>query len=171
MRTAKIASLSAEQDEWLRRAHDAAAVAAKDLVGKNGPIRPGATVGALTKHEWAWIVSGALHAWVATRARQASEEGWNEEIAIRTTGLAHDPWLCGAVASTLPTLFASLPDLDWSSPIGSWSKQTITEFLTVAFALCTRAVAARDATEKKIAGAKTYPTGPGPDCPFMWEGR
>jgi hypothetical protein len=166
MRKAAISKISAEQDDWMRRATDASVAAAMDMIGRDGPIRPGVATGALTKHEWGRIVSSVVWGWIATRAEQAATEGWNEEHAIRTTGLTPDPCLVGAVRSTLPKLFEVLPDLDYSQPIGSWSKDTITEFLTIAFTLCTRAVAARGVTEKRIAGAKTYPTTPGPDCPF-----
>jgi hypothetical protein len=152
MRNAKIAAISAEQDPWMRRATDASVSAAKDVVGAMGPIRPGTPVGHLVAHEWSWICSTVVWAWIAARAEQAATEGWNAEIAIRTTGLSPDPWLAGAVASILPTLFEALPDLDWLRPIGSWSKETVTEFLTVALGLIQRAIAARDVTEERIAG-------------------
>jgi hypothetical protein len=152
MRKARIAAISAEQDPWMRRATDASIGAAKDVLGASGPIRPGTPVGHLTDHEWGWICSSVVWAWIATRAEQAASEGWNHERAIRTTGLSPDPWDIGAVASILSKLAETLPDLDWLQPIGSWSQDTITEFLTVALGLIQRAIAARDVTEEGIAG-------------------
>ena len=153
MRTSTTAKISATQDQWERRATDAAIAAAMDTVGVDGPIRKNVMIGALTKHEWGWLCSAATWGWIKTRAEQAATEGWNEEHAIRATGLTPDPWLAGAVTSILPELFDALPDLDYAQPVGSWSKDTVTEFLTVAFTLCTRAVAARDAAEAKVTGS------------------
>jgi hypothetical protein len=103
-------------------------------------------------HEWVWICSTVVWSWIATRSEQAATEGWDQERAIRTTGLSPDPWDAGAIASILPKLFDALPELDWTLPLGSWPKEAITEFLMVALGLCQRAVAARDVTEAKIAG-------------------
>jgi hypothetical protein len=153
MRRAKIAKISAAQDDWMRRATAATIAAAKDVIGDTGPIRPLTPIGRLGDDEFGWICSSVVSAWIATRAEQAATEGWNAEHAIRSTGLAPDPWIAGAVASVLPKLFESCPDLDWAQPIGSWSKDTITEFLSVAFGLIQCALAARDTTEEQVAGA------------------
>jgi hypothetical protein len=152
MRKAKIAAISAEQDSWMRRAVDASIAAAMDVLGDTGPIRPGTPIGRLTSHEWGWICSAVVWAWIATRAEQAASEGWDHERAIRATGLSPDPWDAGAIASILSKLAEALSDFGWSQPIGAWSKDTITEFLAAAFALCIRAIAARDATEERAAG-------------------
>ena len=93
-----------------------------------------------------------MWAWIASRSEQAATERWDEERAIRTTGLEPDPWDAGAVIAILPKLFEACPELDWSQPIGAWSKNAIAEFLLAAFGLIQRAVATRDVAEAQIVG-------------------
>jgi hypothetical protein len=157
MRPAKIAKLSAQQDEWMRRATHAAIAAAKDVVGDDGPIRPGVPIGRLVREEWGWIASSALWGWISTRSEQAASEGWNPERTIGATGLDPDPRMAGAVASILPKLADVCPDLDWSKPVGAWPKDEMVEFLAVAFALIGEALHARDAVEERVAGKVTNP--------------
>ncbi len=85
MKTARIASISAETDAWLRRATAASIAAAKDLVATQGPIRSSTPAGRLTDFEWGWIVSTVIWAWVSTRAEQATTEGLDVERAIRVS--------------------------------------------------------------------------------------
>ena len=152
MRKSKPAAISADRDKWMRQATAASIAAAKEVVGVDGPIRLHSPVGRLSDSEWGWICSSAVWAWIASRSEQAATEGWDEERAIRTTGLEPDPWLAGAVAAILPKLFEACPELDWSQPIGEWSKNAIAEFLLAAFGLIQRALAARDVAEAQIAG-------------------
>jgi hypothetical protein len=154
MKPARIASISAERDEWLRRATGAAVAAAKDVVSATGPIRPTMPIGKLTVSEWGWIVSSAIWAWVATRAQQAATEGWDLEQTIRTlsSGCDINPWDTGSVMAILPRLPEVCGDgFDWAKPIGDWSKETISEFLLVAFRLVLRANIARDVVEAHVA--------------------
>ena len=136
----------------MRQATAASVAAAKEVVGVDGPIRLHSPVGRLGNDEWGWIVSGAVWAWIATRAEQAATEGWDEEEAIRTTGFEPDPWLAGAIAAILPKLPEACPELDWSQPVGEWPKPDVIEFLTAAFGLIRHALAARDVTEARVAG-------------------
>jgi hypothetical protein len=152
MRESRMAAISAERDDWMRRATDATISAAMNVIGDDRPIRSNVPIGRLTSHEWGWVCSSVVWAWIATRAEQAASEGWNSERAIRTTGFAPDPWVAGAIASILPKLAEALPDLDWSAAVGNWSKDAITEFLTTAFQLTRHALAARDVTEEEVAG-------------------
>jgi hypothetical protein len=152
MRPSKISAVSAELDYWMRRATDASIAAARDVIGDMGPIRPGTPVGMLTRSEWGWICSSAIWGWIATRSEQATTEGWNAGHAIRTTGLTPEPWVAGMVHTVLGKLFEACPDLDYARPIGSWSKDEITEFLMVAFDLIQQAVEARDLTEEQVVG-------------------
>ena len=46
---------------------------------------------------------------------------------------------------------------DWSTPIGEWPKETIAEFLLVAFTLVMRANAARDVVEAQGEGKPINP--------------
>jgi hypothetical protein len=156
MRTAKMAAISAERDDWTRRALAATVAAAKDVIGVDGPIRPLTPVGRLTEGEWGWVCSSVVWAWIATRSEQAAAEGLSAERAARTTGGQPEAWDAGAVAAILPSLVEACPGLDWTAPIGAWSKDAIVEFLLTAFGLINQARAARDAVEDRIAGA-THP--------------
>jgi hypothetical protein len=153
MRGSKISAIAADRDRWMRQAFEACIAAARDMVADAGPIRPGTPIGRLTEGEWGWIISSVVWAWIATRAEQAATEGWNDERAIRTTDLTPDPWDAGAVISVLPKLAEAFSDFDWSRPVGDWPRDVIAEFLTGAFHAITRALAARDIAEAKIAGA------------------
>lgn len=153
MRTAKIAAISAERDDWTRRAVAATVVAAKDVIGADGPIRPLTPIGRLTEHEWGWICSSVVWAWIATRSEQAATEGLSAERTARTTGGTPAAWDAGATAAILPALVEACPDLDWTQPVGAWPKDAIVEFLSIAFGLIKDALAARDAVEDRIAGA------------------
>jgi hypothetical protein len=167
MRRAKTVALHASRDEWTKKAFDAGVAVAKELIGDQGPIRPGTPVGRLGDDEWGWITSSVAWAFVAIRAEQAATEGWNEERAIRATGLDPDPWFDGAVAAILPKLADACPDLDWSKPVGEWSKDEIVEFLSTAITLTRRAVAARNVAEERIAGKlETVDTLLEEICPF-----
>ena len=158
MRPAKISKLSAQQDEWMRRATDASIAAAKDVVGDTGPIRPGTPIGKLVREEWGWIVSSALWGWISTRAEQAASEGWNPERTIGATGLEPDPRMAGAVAAILPKLFEACPGLCWSSPIGGWPKEAMVEFLIAGFQLINEGLAARDLVEDRVVAKVTNPS-------------
>jgi hypothetical protein len=153
MLKAQLAKVSADRDRWMKQAAEACINAARDVIGDSGPIRPSVPIGRLTGHEWGWICSSAVWAWIATRAEQAATEGWDSERAVRSTGLTPDPWTAGAVRAILPRLAEACPDLDWSAPVEAWSKDAVTEFLMRAFGLIERALAARDDAERRVAGA------------------
>jgi hypothetical protein len=157
MRANRFAAISADRDKWTKQALDASIAAAKDLIGKDGPVRPDIPIGRLTGNEWGWFVSTAVSAWVRTRSEQASVEGWNYERACHATGLDPDPWLVGAVAAVLSKLADACSGLDWSKPIGEWEKCDVVAFLIVGFGLVQRALAARDAAENPPGAAGTNP--------------
>ena len=155
MKNARIASISAENDEWLRRATAASIARAKDLVAPQGPIRSVTQLGKLSDSEWGWIVSTVVWGWVATRSEQAAIEGLDVERAIRTTGLDPDPWDTGAIRAILPELAKSCAGFDWAKPANTWTKDELAGFLASAFTLIQRATSARDATEVQVAGKAT----------------
>ena len=157
MRANRFAAISADRDKWAKQAFDACIAAAKDLIGKDGLVRPDIPIGRLTSNEWGWFVSTAVSTWVRTRSQQASVAGWNYERACHATGLEPDPWLEGAVAAVLPKLVEARPSLDWSKPIGQWEKCDIVAFLIVGFGLVQRALAARDAAENPPDAAGANP--------------
>ena len=128
MKTARIASISAENDAWLRRATAASIARAKDLVAVQGPIRSSTPAGQFTDSEWAWIASTVIWGWVATRAEQAASEGLDPERAIRTTKLDPDPWDIGAIRAILPELAKSCAGFDWSKPQTSGRRMSSLSF-------------------------------------------
>jgi hypothetical protein len=148
-------SLSDQNDEWLRKASAAAIAAVRRAIKDDGAIPPGTPAGRFTDNDLGWIVSGALFGWIATRAQQATEEGWDMEHTIRTTGLVpNEPWDAGAVLAILPKLVEACPDLDWTKPIGEWSRETMAEFLLAALKLMRRAMIARDLSERRLTGGE-----------------
>jgi hypothetical protein len=159
MRQAKIAAITARQDDWMRRAGAASIAAFNELIAGDGAeavIPSRVPVGRLTTQEKGWICSSVVFAWIKTRSEQATQEGWSAEHEIRTTGLSPDPWMAGATATILPRLAEALPDgFDWTQPITAWSKDKIVELLVTAYGLMREAFAARDITEAQITGAGT----------------
>jgi hypothetical protein len=159
VRKARIASISAENDEWIRRASAASIAAARELVGDRGPIRSSAPIGSLGNSEWAWITSAAIWGWIATRSEQAANEGWNLEETVRRTGLDPDPWDTGGVIGILPRLAEACQDFDWSKPASAWSKGELAQFLLAAFGLINRAHVARDVAERQLESVNADATG------------
>jgi hypothetical protein len=109
----------------------------------SAPVNKNAPVGRLNDLEWGWIVSAVIFAWIATRAEQATAEGLETELVIRTTGLDPNPWDAGAVATILPKL-AEVPGVDWSKPLADWPRESMVAFLTAALKLIRTGIIARD---------------------------
>ena len=82
--------IARQEDEWQARATAAAIAAAKKIVLGNPSLKV-AHVGRLSDHEWGWIITAAIFAWVQTRCEQATAEGLDQETAVRMTGLRHLP--------------------------------------------------------------------------------
>jgi hypothetical protein len=139
MKNARIASISAENDAWLRRATAAAIAGARDLVGPRGPIRSTTQLGALSDSECGWVVSTVIWQWVATRSEQGATEGLDPERAVRVTKLSPDPWSTGAIKTILPELAETCAGFDWTKPANAWTKDELAEFLLTAFDLVQRA--------------------------------
>jgi hypothetical protein len=137
-----IPSAEAIDDIWQRRA-TAAAIAAVRQVLDGDAIPKAAPVGRLTDLELGWLVAAAVFGWIRTRAEQATAEGWDTEQTLRVSELDPDPWDAGAVTHILPQL-ADLDGIDWSTPVGTWSKDTITRFILTAMKLTRAAMLARD---------------------------
>ncbi len=153
MKKARIASISAEQDEWLRRASAASVAAARELVGDRGPIRSSAPIGSLGNSEWAWICSAAIWGWIATRSEQAASEGWNAEETVRRTGLTDPdvPWDTGGDRRNPAEARRRLARISTGRrPAGDWSKDELAQFLLTGFDLIKRAHNARDVVEERL---------------------
>jgi hypothetical protein len=151
-------SLSALEDEWQRRATAAAIEAARGVVKFDGPIPPGTLIGRLNDTEWGWVLAAMLFAWIRTRAEQAVAEQLDTEQLIRLTALDPQPWDAGAVAAILPELATACAGLDWSKPIGAWSRDTMIEFLLTAMRLIRKGMIARDLSEKGVSRGSSAST-------------
>jgi hypothetical protein len=148
-RTIGIPTADTIDDVWQRRATVAAITAVRQVID-GGVIPKAASIGRLTDIELGWLIAAGLFAWIRTRAEQATAEGWDTEQTLRTTALELEPWDAGAVAYVLPEL-AKLDGIDWSRPVGSWSKDTVIRFLLTGMKLITAALAARDVSGDGIA--------------------
>jgi len=133
----------AVRDLWQRQATAAAIGSARKMVG-SGVVHPDTSVGGLSDEQLGWILCAGICSWIATRAAQAVDEGnATIEMNIRDTGTAPPPWDAGAAKTILSDLGA-MSGVDWTVPIGSWSKEVMLRFLCTAYELMARAIAARD---------------------------
>lgn len=129
--------------DWGQRATQSAIDAAKGVVSGDG-INSRASVGSLSDIEWGWIVAAAIFGWIKIKAQQAVEEGTSAEAPIRTmTHRDPAPWEAGAVETILPAL-GNIEGLDWTKPVGDWSKDQIVSFAWQIHRLTDSALAARD---------------------------
>jgi hypothetical protein len=142
-------SPSAFEDAWQRRATAVAIEKARALVA-GGALKSLTPIGRLTDHEWGWVVANVLFGWIHVRAEQATNNGVGSDKWIRDTGLDPDPWLAGAVAAVLPELADVCKEIDWSLSLSELTREEMTSFLVDAFALISKAVAARDKGEKIV---------------------
>jgi hypothetical protein len=143
-----IPTLAAIEDAWQRQATAAAIAAARNIVREN--VIPSLTpIERLSDVEWGWIVASVLFGWIATRAEQATAEGFDIETTIRSTGVNPDPWDGGSVIGALPQL-AELSDIDWAAPLGEWPRETVVRFLLEATKLINKAMAVRDVSNRSI---------------------
>jgi hypothetical protein len=135
--------LSKQEDDWQRKATDAAVAAARKIVlGDDGAINKHTPIGRLSDVEWSWVFSASLFAWISVRSEQAAAEELNVEQTIRMTALDKNPWDAGAIAAILPEL-AHCRGIDWSKPLADWSRETMIEFLLEALRLVRRGMIAR----------------------------
>jgi hypothetical protein len=151
MKKAQISAISAENDEWLRRATASAVAKVRELVCPE--LIPSHTpAGRLSQGQLTWIVSASIWGWIVTRSEQAASEGLDPERAIRVTHLDPDPWDLGSVKAILPGLAKECAGFDWSKPANKWTKDEIAEFLLTGFNLIRKTHAARDLVENQVAG-------------------
>jgi hypothetical protein len=140
---------SKREDDWQSKA-TAAAIAGARKIALNCQGLPTATpIGKISDLQWGWIVTAAIFGWIETRCAQAIEEGLNQEEVVRSTGLSPSPCDVAVVRSILPEL-ADTAGVDWSQPLAAWSKDTMTNFLLLAWQLITKAETARDHGPNKI---------------------
>jgi hypothetical protein len=156
---------SKEDDDWLRKATDAAIAGARKIALGTGPLM-NTPVGRLTDTQWGWIVTAAIFGWVDTRVRQAIAEGLDQEQAVRSTGLSPSPCDTAVVGSILPTL-ADKAAIDWSLPLNSWSEGVMVNFLMLAWKLISEAETARDHGPGKILKKGEFNPETGDPIPFV----
>jgi hypothetical protein len=147
-RVITMGEITKKENDWQDKATAAAIAGARKIVLGNGPLM-NTPVGRLSDAQWGWIITAVIFGWTQTRVEQAIEEGLNQEEAVRLTGLNPSPCDVAVVASILPTL-ADKAAIDWSQPLQAWSKDTMTNFLFLAWQLITKAELARDNGPGKI---------------------
>ncbi|RXH34362.1 hypothetical protein XH99_01035 [Bradyrhizobium nanningense] len=134
--------LSRNEDAWQAKATATAVAEARKVATSSGPLM-NTPVGRLSDLQWGVIIAGALFGWIATRCQQAIAEGWDQENAVELGGFEPSPADVAAVKSILP-LLADQAGIDWSKPLETWSKDTMTDFLLLAWRLVSAADVARE---------------------------
>jgi hypothetical protein len=132
--------LAQKEDAWLRRATDAAIAEARKIALETVPVNT--PIGRLTDPQWGWIVSAAIFGWCRTKVEQAIEQGLEAERSAIETGSSPSPCEAAVVHSILPVL-ADGAGIDWSLPLAAWPKETMANFLLMAWQLIIKAEAAR----------------------------
>jgi hypothetical protein len=154
-----------KENAWLAKASEAAIAGARK-VAHSTSLPAKTPVGSLTDVQWGWLITGAIFAWVQTRVEQAVAEGSDPEVAVRTTGLTPSPRDVGIIRSILPTL-ADTADIDWSQPLIAWPKDTMVNFLLLAWRLLGEAEAAQGKILRKSETGKNEDWATrGDDIPF-----
>lgn len=106
----------------------AAAIAAVRSLFSNSDINPRAMCGSLSDTELGYVVAAAVFAWIKSKAAHGLSEGVNgQEQAIRHMGRDIEPWETAAVEFCLPSI-SNVDGIDWSKPVGEWSKDEIIKF-------------------------------------------
>jgi hypothetical protein len=129
-----------KEDQWLRRATNEAIAAARKLVGETIPMNT--PIGRLSDAQWGWVVAAVVFAWCRVKVEQSIEEGLEAERSIMETGASPSPCDAAVVNSILPALADGVA-VDWSLPLAAWSKETMANFLLMAWQLMKKANAAR----------------------------
>jgi hypothetical protein len=144
-----VGELSKKEDAWQAKATDAAIAAARKIALNSSGLPPMTPIGRLSDLQWGWIITAGIFGWIQTRCEQAIAEGLDQEEAVRLTGLNPAPCDVAVVRSILPTL-ADQAAVDWKQPLEAWSKDTMTNFLLLAWRLIGAAEIARDQGAGKI---------------------
>jgi hypothetical protein len=133
-------SISKHEDDWQAKATAVAIAEARRVATSSGPLM-NTPVGRLSDLQWGWIFAGALFGWITTRHQQAISEGWDKEETVLGDGFSPSPGDVAVVKSILPML-ADQASVDWSKPLAAWSKDTMTDFVLLAWQLINDAEAA-----------------------------
>jgi hypothetical protein len=144
-----VGELSKKEDEWQAKATEAAIAAARKIALNSSGLPPMTPVGRLSDLQWGWLVTAGIFGWIQTRCEQAIAEGLDQEEAVRLTGLTPSPCDVAVVRSILPVL-AEKAAIDWSQPLEAWPKDTMVNFLLLAWRLIGAAEIARNQGAGKI---------------------
>jgi hypothetical protein len=129
------------EDELLRQA-TAAAIAGVRKVTSETPLA-NTPVGRLSDLQLGWVATAAIFAWTRVRSEQAIADGLDQERMILATGLSPDPRDIAVVSSVLGEL-ADTAGIDWDLPLKAWPKDTMVNFLSLAWMLIRKAEQLRD---------------------------
>jgi hypothetical protein len=140
--------ITKKEDEWQRKATEAAIAAARKIALNSTGLPPMTPVSKLSDHQWGWLIVGGIFAWIQIRVEQAIEEGLDQEQAVRMTGLTPSPCDVAVVRSILPALDQA--GIDWSQPVTNWSEDVMVGFLMLVWQLIREAEIARDQGPGKI---------------------
>jgi hypothetical protein len=135
--------ISQHEDDWQRRATDAAIVEVRRAIGEFGSAMH-TPLSKLSDLQLGWIIAPALFAWITKRCEQAIAEGVDREDAVRMLEADPSPADVAAARSILPDL-CDQAKVDWSLPLSAWTKETMTDFVLLTWKLMNQAEAARDA--------------------------
>jgi hypothetical protein len=134
--------ISKHEDQWQAKATASAVAEARKIATGSGSLM-NTPVGRLSDLQWGWIIAGALFGWITTRHQQAIAEGWDQEETVQFGGFSPSPADVAVVRSILPGL-ADQASIDWSKPLAAWSKDTMTDFVLLAWQLLNQADVARE---------------------------
>ena len=130
--------LSEQEDAWQAEA-TASAVAGARSIAQGESRLANTPAGRLSDQQWGWLINAAIFGWIKTRYRQAIKEGLAQEAHV--TRMDPSPQDSALVQSILPTL-CDQALIDWSKPLASWSREEMTGFIDLAWALIDEAKAA-----------------------------
>jgi hypothetical protein len=109
-------AISKHDDPWQAKATSAAVAAARKIANACPGLPAATPIGELSDTQWGWICTAVIFAWVRTRCEQAIAEGFDQEDAVRITGLEPPPRDVAVIRSILPTL-ANQAGIDWSRDV------------------------------------------------------
>ena len=133
---------SLREEDWQRKATDAAIDSARKITMCPGPLM-NVPVGRLSDHEWGMIVAAAIFGWIEVRVQQGIAEGRETEAMVRMIEAEPSPNDTAVVKMILPDL-ADKAVIDWALPLASWSQEMMVSFLMLAWRLIGAAEALRD---------------------------
>jgi hypothetical protein len=135
--------ISQHEDDWQAKATAAAIAEVRKAIGEFGPAMH-TPLSKLSDLQLGWLIAPALFAWVTKRCEQAIAGGIDREDAVRMLEAEPSPGEVAAARSILPDL-CDQAKVDWSQPLSAWTRETMTDFVLLAWKLLSRAEVARDA--------------------------